>query len=79
MRAHGENARPPNAPHLEHHVALLSARVALRRRGGADSILLGFVIREYLARAGLVTSRQEGRFVIYAADFQNMNALVGYL
>lgn len=33
----------------------------------------------HLARAGLVTSRQEGRFVIYAADFQNMNALVGYL
>jgi ArsR family transcriptional regulator, arsenate/arsenite/antimonite-responsive transcriptional repressor len=33
----------------------------------------------HLARARLVTSRQEGRFVIYAADFQNMNALVGYL
>ena len=33
----------------------------------------------HLARAGLVTSRQEGRFIIYAADFQNMNALVGYL
>ena len=32
-----------------------------------------------LARAGLARSRQEGRFVIYAADFQNMNALVGYL
>ena len=24
-------------------------------------------------------SRQEGRFVIYSADFQAMNALVGYL
>src|SRR5687767_12204081 len=33
----------------------------------------------HLARAGLARSRQEGRFVIYAADFQNMNALVGYL
>jgi len=32
-----------------------------------------------LARAGLAQSRQEGRFVIYSADFQNMNALVGYL
>lgn len=32
-----------------------------------------------LARAGLARSRQEGRFVIYSADFQNMNALVGYL
>src|SRR4249920_1107482 len=27
----------------------------------------------HLARAGLARSRQEGRFVIYAADFQNMN------
>jgi len=32
-----------------------------------------------LARAGLARSRQAGRFVIYSADFQNMNALVGYL
>ena len=32
-----------------------------------------------LARAGLAQSRQDGRFVIYRADFQNMNALVGYL
>ena len=33
----------------------------------------------HLARAGLATSQQEGRFVIYAADFQNMNRLVAYL
>ena len=33
----------------------------------------------HLVRAGLLRSRQEGRFVIYSADFQNMNALVGYL
>lgn len=32
-----------------------------------------------LARAGLVRSRQEGRFVIYSADFQSMNQLVGFL
>lgn len=32
-----------------------------------------------LARAGLVHSRQEGRFVIYSADFQSMNRLVGFL
>jgi DNA-binding transcriptional ArsR family regulator len=32
-----------------------------------------------LTRAGLARSRQEGRFVIYSADFDNMNALVGYL
>jgi DNA-binding transcriptional ArsR family regulator len=33
----------------------------------------------HLSRTGLVRSRQEGRFVIYGADFQNMNQLVGYL
>ena len=33
----------------------------------------------HLARTGLVRSRQEGRFVIYSADFVNMNELVGYL
>jgi ArsR family transcriptional regulator len=33
----------------------------------------------HLARAGLVQPRQDGRFVIYSADFANMNALVGYL
>lgn len=32
-----------------------------------------------LSRAGLVRSRQEGRFVIYSADFQSMNRLVGFL
>ncbi|TMH46888.1 MAG: helix-turn-helix transcriptional regulator [Betaproteobacteria bacterium] len=33
----------------------------------------------HLARAGLLRGRQKGRYVIYSADFQNMNALVGYL
>ena len=33
----------------------------------------------HLSRAGLVKSRQEGRFVIYSADYENMNKLVGYL
>jgi ArsR family transcriptional regulator, arsenate/arsenite/antimonite-responsive transcriptional repressor len=32
-----------------------------------------------LTRAGLAQSRQDGRFVIYSADFQAVNALVGYL
>jgi ArsR family transcriptional regulator, arsenate/arsenite/antimonite-responsive transcriptional repressor len=32
-----------------------------------------------LTRAGLARSRQEGRFVIYSADYAEMNALVGFL
>ena len=32
-----------------------------------------------LTRAGLAQSRQEGRFVIYSASFENMNALVAFL
>jgi len=33
----------------------------------------------FLARAGLATSRQEGRFVLYAADFNGMGRLLAYL
>lgn len=32
-----------------------------------------------LQRAGLITQRRDGRQLIYAADFQTMNDLVGYL
>jgi DNA-binding transcriptional ArsR family regulator len=32
-----------------------------------------------LTRAGLARSRQEGRFVIYSADYAAMNSLVGFL
>ena len=32
-----------------------------------------------LARAGLADSRQEGRFVIYSANFPGMNRLVAFL
>jgi ArsR family transcriptional regulator, arsenate/arsenite/antimonite-responsive transcriptional repressor len=39
---------------------------------------LSFHLKE-LSIAGLVTARQEGRFVIYAASFEAMNALVGFL
>ena len=39
---------------------------------------LSFHLKE-LAHAGLVTQKQEGRFVIYAANFATMNALVGFL
>ena len=33
----------------------------------------------YLSRAGLVTSRREGRSILYAADYRGMNALLTYL
>ncbi|WP_045227242.1 ArsR/SmtB family transcription factor [Methyloterricola oryzae] len=39
---------------------------------------LSFHLKE-LARADLVSVRQEGRFLYYAADFQAMNALLAYL
>lgn len=39
---------------------------------------LSFHLKE-LSHAGLVSARQEGRFVIYAANFDAMNALVGFL
>jgi len=39
---------------------------------------LSFHLKE-LAHAGMVTSRQEGRFIIYAANFATMNALIASL
>lgn len=39
---------------------------------------LSFHLKE-LVHAGLVVPRQDGRFVIYAADVDNMNALIGFL
>jgi DNA-binding transcriptional ArsR family regulator len=39
---------------------------------------LSFHLKE-LTRAGLVTSRQEGRFVYYAPEIEHMNELVGFL
>ena len=32
-----------------------------------------------LTRAGLARGRQDGRFILYSADFQNMTRLVAYL
>lgn len=32
-----------------------------------------------LSHAGLVASRQDGRFVYYSANYDQMNALLGYL
>ena len=39
---------------------------------------LSFHLKE-LAHAGLVNSRQAGRFVIYSASFDTMNRLLAYL
>ncbi len=39
---------------------------------------LSFHLKE-MSHADLVTSRQDGRFVIYAANFKTMNGLVGFL
>lgn len=39
---------------------------------------LSFHLKE-LAHAHLVTSRQDGRFVIYCASFETMNGLLAYL
>ncbi len=39
---------------------------------------LSFHLKE-LTNAGLLVARQEGRFIYYAPDFGEMNALVAYL
>ena len=50
----------------------ISARV------GIVPATLSFHLKE-LANAGLVKSRQDGRFVIYTANLTVIDALVGYL
>jgi len=39
---------------------------------------LSFHLKE-LANAGMVESRQDGRFVFYSANYEQMNGLLGYL
>jgi DNA-binding transcriptional ArsR family regulator len=45
---------------------------------GAAPTNLSFHLKE-LAHAGLVRSKQEGRFVFYSAHYAHMNQLIGYL
>jgi len=39
---------------------------------------LSFHLKE-MSHANLLTSRQDGRFVIYAANYDTMNQLMGFL
>jgi DNA-binding transcriptional ArsR family regulator len=45
---------------------------------GLPSSSLSFHLKE-LMHAGLIVPRQDGRFVIYSANFTTMNALTGFL
>jgi DNA-binding transcriptional ArsR family regulator len=45
---------------------------------GAAAQTLSFHLKE-LSHASLVTSRQEGRFIFYSANFERMAALMTYL
>ena len=45
---------------------------------GVSPANLSFHLKE-LAHAGLVRSRQSGRFVFYSAHYEHMNAVLGYL
>lgn len=51
---------------------------AIAERLAIAAPTLSFHLKE-LSRAGLVTSRQEGRFVFYAPNFPSVNGLVDYL
>jgi DNA-binding transcriptional ArsR family regulator len=51
---------------------------AIGERLGLPPATLSFHLA-HLTRAGLATGRQEGRFVIYAADFDGMGRLLAYL
>jgi|SRR5690606_12033969 len=53
-----------------------ASRIA--ERAGIAPSLLSFHLKELL-HAGLVTQQREGRSLIYTADFNAMNNLLGYL
>jgi DNA-binding transcriptional ArsR family regulator len=55
---------------------LAASRIA--EQVGIPPSSLSFHLKE-LAYAGLVTQRQEGRFVIYSANYGAMNALMTFL
>jgi ArsR family transcriptional regulator len=50
----------------------------IAERLGVAPNALSFHLKE-LSNAGLLKSRQEGRFIYYSPDFKAMNALLGYL
>lgn len=45
---------------------------------GVAPATLSFHLKE-LAHAGLVTQQRDGRFLVYRAAYERMNALLGYL
>lgn len=55
---------------------LPAGRIGTKLRSAPSS--LSFHLKE-LDHAGLVTARQDGRFVIYSANFKSMDALVAFL
>jgi ArsR family transcriptional regulator, arsenate/arsenite/antimonite-responsive transcriptional repressor len=57
-------------------VGLAASKIAERLDLPASS--LSFHLKE-LSHAGLLSSRQDGRFVIYSANLETMNGLIGFL
>lgn len=51
---------------------------AIAERLDVAAPTLSFHLKE-LTRAGLIRAQQQGRYVIYSADFDAMNALLAYL
>lgn len=51
---------------------------AIAERVEVAGATLSFHLKE-MAHAGLVTTRQEGRFIFYSANYAVMNGLMGYL
>ncbi|WP_458071948.1 ArsR/SmtB family transcription factor [Rhodanobacter sp. BL-MT-08] len=62
---------------IEHAPEGLAASVIAQKLGLANATL-SFHLKE-LSHAGLVASRQDGRFIYYSPVLATMNELIGYL
>ena len=73
-----ETTQPDSVADEARTVKALAALAQPQRLRAFRALVVAFHLKE-LANAGLVSSEPRGRYLIYRANFAQMNALLGYL